>query len=139
MLIPYIPEESKSYYQKYYSDQVGHGMGVFEGSTIQHGGGIGSMVGSLLKSTLPLLKSGAKIAGKELLRTGASIASDALKGRNIKESASQNFKETGSNLLDSLASSLTTRRKRVASRKTKSPRKRRKTSSGGLFSKVKLI
>jgi hypothetical protein len=136
MLVPYNPEDSRPYYKKYYDDQVGHGMGVFEGDTIQTGRGIGSVVRSLFKTTLPLIKSGAKAAGRELLKTGATIASEALQGRNFKESATDNFKEAGSNLLSSLASSLDnlspTKRRRT------NPTKR-KGSKRDIFSRVRML
>jgi hypothetical protein len=137
MLVPYLPEESRPYYQKYYNDQVGHGMGVFEGDTIQTGRGIGSVVSSLFKSTLPLLKSGVKVAGRELLKTGANIASEALKGRDLRESATENFKEAGSNLLDSLASSLSSPKHISRPKKRRSRRKR--SNSPNLFHKVRVI
>jgi hypothetical protein len=117
MIVPYYPEESKDVYQNYYSNQVGHGIGVFSGSTIQRGGGIGSFLSSVSKSILPLLKSGAKStlpmlksAGKELISTGASIARDVLQGQNVKHSAGNRFKNVGrkigSNLLNNLVSNI---------------------------------
>jgi hypothetical protein len=136
MLVPYNPEDSRPYYNKYYDDQVGHGMGVFEGDTIQTGRGIGSVVRSLFKTTLPLIKSGAKAAGKQLLKTGATIASEALQGRNFKESAADNFKEAGSNLLNSLASSLDNPSMRTK-RKTNPGRKR--GHKRDIFSHVKML
>ena len=132
MLVPYDPEESRPYYSKYYSDQVGHGIGVFEGDTIQTGRGIGSVVRSLFKTTLPLIKSGAKAAGRELLKTGATIASEALQGRNFKESAAENFKEAGSSLLSSLASSLD-------NPSPSPPKKRKNKPKRDIFSELKSL
>jgi hypothetical protein len=117
MIVPYYPEESKDVYQNYYANQVGHGIGVFSGSTIQRGGGIGSFLSSVSKSVLPLLKSGVKStlpllksAGKELINTGASIASDVLRGQNVRQSAGDRFKNVGknigSNLLNNLVSNI---------------------------------
>lgn len=141
MRVPYYPEESQPYIHKYYSDQVGDGVGVvFEGSTIQRGSGVGNLLSGIFKSTLPLLKTGAKTIGKELLRTGASVAKDALQGRNFAESASENFKEAGSNLLDNLAQSLSNpprRPKRKSSNKSKKKTKRRKTQD--LFKNIRVV
>jgi hypothetical protein len=108
MIVPYYPEESKDVYQRYYADQVGHGIGVFAGSTVQRGAGIGSFLSGIGKSVLPLLKSAGKMVGKELLNTGTSIAGDLLRGKNIKDSASSRFKSAGirmgSNLLNDISS-----------------------------------
>jgi hypothetical protein len=106
MLIPYYPEESKEHYHNYYVNQVGRGFGVFEGSTIQHGHGIGSLLRGLANSTLPLLKQGAKMVGKQLLNTGAGIVRDVIDGRNFGESTRENFKEGGLALLDNISSKL---------------------------------
>ena len=106
MLVPYYPEESKDHYHNYYVNQVGRGFGVFEGSTIQHGHGIGSLLRGLANSTLPLLKQGAKMVGKQLLNTGAGIVRDVIDGRNFTESTRENFKEGGLALLDNISTKL---------------------------------
>ena len=106
MLVPYYPDESKETYHNYYVNQAGRGFGVFEGSTIQRGHGIGNLLRGLAKSTLPLLKQGEKRLGKQLLNTGVGIVKDVMDGRNFSDSARENFKQGGLNLLSNLSSKL---------------------------------
>jgi hypothetical protein len=137
MLVPYYPEESRELYHNYYVNQAGRGLGVFEGSTIQHGNGIGSLLRGLASSTLPLLKQGGKMLGKQLLNTGAGIVRDVIDGRNLGESARENFKQGGLSLLHDLSSKLegepAIRRKRVHPYRGRAPprkaRRRQPTSS----------
>ena len=53
---------------------------VFRGSTIQMGQGIGSFLGGLARSAMPLVKS---FAGKAL-KTGLLFAKDAMAGGDLK-------------------------------------------------------
>ena len=106
MLVPYYPDESKETYYNYYVNQAGRGFGVFEGSTIQRGHGIGDVLRGLAKSTLPLLKQGGKMLGKQLLSTGANIIKDAIDGKNLADSARNNFRQGGLNLLSNISSKI---------------------------------
>ena len=140
MIVPYNINEPNPLYPSYYNEQRQGGYGVFQGAPIQMGFGIGNVIKGLFKSTLPLIKSGAKAVGKELLRTGATVASEALQGRNIRESAIDNFKDAGSNLLGSLASSLNNPKSSPIKRLKASPKrnaKRRKPKD--FFKNVKTI
>ena len=65
----------------YYLNQAGNGFNVFRGSTIQTGQGIGSFLGGLARSAMPLVKS---FAGKAL-KTGLSFAKDAMAGGDLKK------------------------------------------------------
>ena len=86
-------------YTGYYLNQAGYGVGpVFQGQRFRSGYGLGGFFASLFRSAVPMLKRGAKVAGRALLRTGLDVASDALAGGNIKESAQQRFQQTGHNL-----------------------------------------
>ena len=132
MITPYFIDESQEYYNDYYSRQVGEGLGYFSGSTIHKGAGIGSLLGSVFRKTLPLIKSGAAKVGKQLFSTGVNIAKDALQGKNIRESAANNFKSSGADLLTALSDTLqTSKTKKRASNslKHKKPSKARKTNS----------
>ena len=104
MRTPYYPDESKRYYKKYYEQQIGGNMDVFQGSTVQRGRGIGKFLKAALKATAPLLKTGAKTVGRELMSTGVGLAKDALAGRDMKQAAEERFKAAGSNALDSFIS-----------------------------------
>ena len=140
MITPYFVDESQEYYNDYYSRQVGEGLGFFSGSTIQKGAGIGSLLGSVFRKTLPLIKSGAAHVGKQLLSTGVNIARDVLQGKNIKQSAGDNFKSAGAGLLTALSDSLgggkRTKKRKATPSKHKS--KKRSNASGTLFRDVKL-
>ena len=144
MLVPYYPEESKDHYHNYYINQVGRGVGVFEGSTIQHGQGIGSLLRGLANSTLPLLKQGGKMLGKQLLNTGVGIVKDVMGGKNLAQSTQENFKEGGLALLGDLSSKLQghdqphKRQLRAPPRRTP-PRKRpRRHPSSSLLANVRV-
>jgi hypothetical protein len=106
MLVPYYPDESKEAYHNYYVNQAGRGIGVFQGSTVQRGHGIGNLLQGLAKSTLPLLKQGGKMLGKQLLNTGVGIVKDVMDGRSLAQSTRENFKEGGLSLLSDLSSKL---------------------------------
>lgn len=141
MITPYFVDESQEYYNDYYSRQVGEGLGYFSGSTIHKGAGIGSLIGNVFRKTLPLIKSGAAKVGKQLLSTGLNIARDALQGKDIRESANQNFRSAGTGLLTALSDSLQSSpkgrpKKRTNTSKHKTPPKAKKTNS--LFRNVKV-
>ena len=64
-------------YTRYYLNQVGNGVGtVYRGASYQKGHGIGSFLGGLFRSALPLLKSGARAIGQEAVKTGVNVLSD---------------------------------------------------------------
>ena len=99
MRTPYYPDESKKYYKRYYEQQVGGNIDVFQGSTVQRGRGIGKFLKAALKATAPLLKSGANTVGKELMSTGVGLAKDALAGKDMKRAAEDRFKAAGSSAI----------------------------------------
>ena len=86
-------------YENYYLSQVGHGMPYFSSARIQQGYGLGNLFSSIAKSVLPLVKSGAKAVGKQVLQSGVDFASDVLNGKNAKQAAIDRAKSAGSNLL----------------------------------------
>ena len=86
-------------YENYYLSQVGHGMPYFSGARTQQGYGLGNLFSSIAKSVLPLVKSGAKAVGKQVLQSGVDFASDVLNGKNAKQAAIDRAKSAGSNLL----------------------------------------
>jgi hypothetical protein len=85
-------------YIKYYEDQAGKGLNVYRGANYQKGHGIGSFLGGLFRTVLPLLKSGAKAVGREALRTGAHVLGDIVEQRPVKESFKNRINEAGLNL-----------------------------------------
>lgn len=97
MKTKYYPDAKA--YQEYYLRQSGKGYPVFAGRQHQRGHGLGSIIGNLFKSAVPMLKKGAKAIGKEALRTGLGIASDVVEGQNIKQAAQTRVKGAGRNLV----------------------------------------
>ena len=56
-------------FKDYYVHQIGHGMPVFGGATMQRGHGVGNILRGLLKVALPLVKT----VGKSVLKKSAPI------------------------------------------------------------------
>lgn len=85
MRVPYCCNPQA--HQSYYANQGGSGVPVYGGIKFQRGYGLGNVLGSLVRSAVPLLKQGAKAVGKRALKAGLSIAQDALsssKSRVVK-------------------------------------------------------
>lgn len=86
-------------YEHYYSCQAGSGIGIiYKGVPYQRGHGIGSFLGGLFRSVLPLLKSGARAVGKEALSAGVGLLSDLVSARPLDESIKTRLKTANSNL-----------------------------------------
>jgi len=135
MVVPYNPQNSSPFYRDYYAQQSGNGLSVFRGATVQRGRGIGGFFSRILRGAMPLLKSGAKIIGEQMIDSGASIAKDIINGKNLKTTAIQNFSSGGKQLLSSLTRTLnstTNKRKRKArassSNNSSKPYKRKRTN-----------
>lgn len=98
-MVRHHPYKSNSKaYEDYYCSQAGHGLPVFIGG--QRGRGLGSLLGGVGRSLLPLLKSGGKVLLKEGARTGMRMANDVLSGQNVKSVLRQRGKEASKRLLD---------------------------------------
>jgi hypothetical protein len=85
--------------EEYYIDQVGRGLPIFMGSRVQRGHGIGSLISGLVRSAVPLIKSGVKSLGKHALKAGIGVADDVLAGKNFKESIQSRAKSSGRELI----------------------------------------
>ena len=107
-------------YENYYLSQTGSGLPYFSGAAYQKGYGLGGIFSSIAKTVLPLIKSGAKAIGKQVLRSGVGFASDVLKGKNVKQAAIDRAKSGGSNLLESALK----KRKRPTGKVQKKKRKK---------------
>ena len=81
--------------EQYYRNQVGTGLPVFRGNRVQRGHGLGSMFKGLLKSVVPLVKSGAKSLGKQALSTGLDITRDVLSGKKFQRRRSTEIERDG--------------------------------------------
>ncbi|KAG8235575.1 hypothetical protein J437_LFUL013125 [Ladona fulva] len=87
-------------YLRYYLEQAGSGVGsVYRGVSYQKGNGIGSFLGGLFRSVLPLFKSGAKALGRQAIRTGMDVIGDLTTGQEpVKAVLRRRFEEAGENL-----------------------------------------
>ncbi|RWS18673.1 hypothetical protein B4U80_00004, partial [Leptotrombidium deliense] len=81
---------------QYYRNQAGSGLSGFAGTRYQRGNGLFSNLWT--KIGLPVLK----FLGRQAISTGLNVASDALDGRNSKESAVDHLKTSGRNTVDYL-------------------------------------
>ena len=86
-------------YENYYLSQVGDGGPYFSGGHYQQGYGLGNILSAISKTVMPLIKSGAKAIGKQVLRSGVGFASDVLQGKNAKQAAIDRAKTASSSLL----------------------------------------
>ena len=82
----------------YYCSQAGHGLLVFIGGRNIRGRGLGSLLGGIGRSLIPLLKSGGKALLKEGARTRMQVAQDVLSGQNVKSALTQGAKQAGKRL-----------------------------------------
>ena len=98
-------------YMAYYRQQVGGSVSsVFRGGGVssvfrggsadvyQHGHGIGSFLGGLFRSVMPILKSGATAVGKEALRSGVGFLGDVVTKGDARTAANTHLKEFTSGL-----------------------------------------
>lgn len=84
---------------QYYLAQAGGGGGhYYAGSNFQKGYGIGSFLGGLFRSVLPLLRTGAAAVGREAARAGAHVLADVAAGDNFKASAMAHGRQAVTNL-----------------------------------------
>ena len=107
-------------YKKYYEVQAGGGdFPIFRGYVRQRGYGLGGMFRTFYKFVMPLfkthalpfLKKGAEIVGTEAVKTAADIANDAIKGRNIQDSAKEHLNESLDSLKNRIQTGSGTKRK----------------------------
>lgn len=130
-------------YQQYYANQAGSGIGaIYRGAPYQRGHGIGSFLGGIFRSILPLFKTGARAVGKEALRTGSNFLGDLVENRSAKEAFRDRLQQAGVNLkrkadekIDSLMVGSGYKRQRkenldhFIARAVKKPIRKKKTSS----------
>lgn len=122
-------------------------MYVHRGSFSQRGRGLGNIFGSLMRAVVPIGKSIFKSPiTKSILRTvrdtalegGVSMASDALRGRDVGESFQDSLGTAKNRLADSLESGLAQHNRPAVKRKGRGRRggtkKRRRQSNLDLLS-----
>ena len=94
---PMTEQDWKQFYGM--GEQTGAGMTFFQGSQHQRGSGLGSLFGGLFRAIMPAAKSALKAVGREALRTGIGVATDALAGQNVAQSLETRGKDAASSLL----------------------------------------
>lgn len=84
---------------RYYLNQAGSGMSDFySGPIYQRGYGIGSFLGGLFRSVLPILRRGGIAVGKELLNSGTNFFNDVENNVNPRRAFNNRALETITNL-----------------------------------------
>jgi len=107
----YVPLSDQDWATFYLSrikhSQTGHGdLEGFQGLAYQRGHGLGSLFKGLFRLIVPVFKSVGKMVGSEALSTGANIASDLVRGRNIRDTLEDHGRNAAGNLLDKASSKL---------------------------------
>ena len=102
-------------YKNYYESQFrGSGLPVFTGYPNQRGHGLGGFFRQLFNwfvpivktHAVPFLKKGGEIVGTEVLKSATNVANDVIAGKNIKNSAQENFSNALNNLSEKATVSL---------------------------------
>jgi hypothetical protein len=101
---------------KYYMDQAGgsYNYDYFVGNKYQKGYGLGGtfkrffkwIVPIFKRHALPVVHTGLKTVGREVLSSAANIANDVVLGKNLKESANKNITQSINNLKETFEKKL---------------------------------
>lgn len=121
--------ESMKMFEEQYLKQTGSGLPAFTGVQYQRGHGLGNMLRSLTRLAVPLLKKGAKLVGKQALRTGIDIARDAAEGQNVKRAAKRRMSQGLKELVMQRGSGFGPPGQRVKRRRSQSVSKKKKTKT----------
>ena len=122
-----------NFYENYYLEQAGSGMPVYGGVSVQRGHGLGSILGGLFRSAMPVLKKVGKAVGKQVVRSGLDVASDVVSGTNVKESLKRRALQGAESLLTQQPIKRRPRAKEISS-KRKRARKTSRSITRDIFS-----
>jgi hypothetical protein len=87
--------------------QKGYGLlGVSQNDYTRRGDGLGNMLSNLWRMAFPMIKQGAQKMGSAALDVATNVASDVLKGKDLKQAAKEHLKAKGSQLLEEINPSL---------------------------------
>lgn len=130
MRVQHIPNQEKirDHYVSQ-AEQRGGTLPVFRGARNQRGHGLGNVFGSIFRWIKPMVQKTAATAGRELVKTGANIASDALTGKSLKDAAEQRLKETANRGLDAIQVQVKGQQNRGRKRKAPSSSRAKKTNT----------
>lgn len=111
-------------YLKYYINQAGSGVGNFySGPIYQRGYGVGSFLGGLFRSVLPILKKGSMALGRKLTSCGSNVISGMEQNVPVQSAVRKHGTQTLNNLkrkvLDKIAGNGYNGAKRVKVRQSK--------------------
>ena len=116
-------------YETYYLNQAGFGgLAYYKGSPYQRGYGLGGILGGVMRTIVPMLKSTGKTLLREGLKTGTGILVDAIDGQNIKESASSRLRQSAKRLARTTNQHLSDRLQSIPVSRT-SPLKRKRVQT----------
>lgn len=120
-----------SHYSQYFihQAQTGSGMGYYSGLHSQRGHGLGSFLGGLFRSVLPLLKTGARVLGNEALKAGAGFLGDMATHADPMDSFKQRAAELGGNFVNRMAQGGNGIKRLSSMRSVQSGRVTRRTST----------
>lgn len=94
-----VKKQDYDIYTAYYLNQAGCGFSnVYSAPIYQKGYGIGSFLGGLFRTVLPILKKGATILGSECLNSGKNIISDIVANEDPERVIKKRGKEAIHNL-----------------------------------------
>ena len=123
-----------------YIQKGGGDFPVFRGSRYQRGYGIGSLLSSVLRTAIPLVKKAGKVIGKQALKTSLDIGQDLMDGKNFRQSAKQRGLQSARNLTQKTINRLSNGSQTIKRKKRKtvnvSSNKQRKTKSGPFKKRV---
>lgn len=92
---------------------MGSGLPYFSGTVYQRGNGLGSLFGSLIRGISPLIrrmptwiKTGAKMAGKQAMKSGVDILRDVASGENLSFAGKKRAREAGADFLEAASKRL---------------------------------
>lgn len=122
----------------FYKSRRGYGIGHY--GSYQKGTGLGRMWGSFIKwisplvskvkdYAMPILKTGSKVVGKEVINAASDIANAVLEGKNLKDTASERISQGIDNLMSD--------KKQMSGEGLPTINKKRKRIFGSLVSRSK--
>ena len=117
-------------FKDYYLNQIGHGMPVFAGASMQRGHGVGNILRGLLRVALPLVKSVGKSALKKSIPIIKEVGTRAIK-RGVDIAATEMSDPKRSKTTQFVGKTLDDARKTV--RAKGKPRRKRTNQKNDIF------
>lgn len=77
-------DEDKFYEDYYVAQAEGAGLPAYHGLMYQRGAGLGNVLARAARFVIPILQHAGKYIGNKVLKTGKEIATDIVKGTDVK-------------------------------------------------------